>query len=393
MSVANISCAQTTLDRCVNCTIVVAACSTSIFARKCTGCTFAFGAKQLRFREAHNCTVLAACHSRPVIEASTGLRFGCWRLWYQGLQAHLTAAKIDVWANKWNHVYDFDTAQGAGGTVNWSSLDSPQEISAAKSIVQAAPAALAASVQLRVVVDWISWFAPAIPEKGSMAAQVANGAADSNAPQHHGKPAQATPASESEVQRGLAQNGLDASSPPASHESAGAPEPAAATPPTIPNTAHNVTTNTQDAPSDERWEPCVPLTAPLGAPTAAFLLLLPGSNWKQSGMAALAAVSSDSAGEAGAMAVSRCRAFAPSAEQAAALVSQVNTAGASAGPCLGVQLQWCDAADEGTDAGTLVTSRLSKLGLGGQNVCVLGREQASAAVQRWFVDWEYEFNK
>lgn len=358
--------------------------------------------------------MLAACHSRPVVEDCTGLRFGCWRLWYSALASQLEAAGIDVWANKWNDVYDFGSGgsqPGAAGAGVWTALDSTQEVAFAGNIAAAAPAALATSLHLRVVIGWSTWSAPRTAAAGSLAAQLGNGAADSNAPVHHGKPAEVPSATDSEVRQALAETPDDEAlqvseqvaitpppgvAAPPSAVSADAPQASAAAPPATPSSGADLLVSSVPAAdsTDESWTPCVPLTVPQGGPTAGFLLLLPSSNWPSTAYTALAAINSGQGSDTAGLAVTRCRPFVASAAQLQQLGLQQEKAGdASAGKCLGMQFQWVDAADEGADASAVLRAGLAGASMKPSSFAAIAGQPASNAVQRWFVEWEDEYNK
>ncbi len=67
-------------------------------------------------------------------------------------------------------------------------------------------------------------------------------------------------------------------------------------------------------------------------------------------------------------------------------------AGAGA-KCLGLQLQWTDAADEGADARAVLQQVLAPDMLRQDAFVTQAGDTALQAVQKWFVDWEDEFNK
>ena len=109
--------AQITVDECVNCRIVCGPVESSMFIRDSKNCVGAVACRQFRTRDLKNCDFALHCHSRPVIEESTGLRLGCWDLDYNGLSAHLSAALMTPFANHWSYVHDFTPRPG-----NWTFL-------------------------------------------------------------------------------------------------------------------------------------------------------------------------------------------------------------------------------------------------------------------------------
>ena len=322
----------------------------------------------------------------------------------------MAAAGIDVWANKWNSVYDFGGGASTGASA-WTALDSAQEVELASKIAAAAPHFLATSTELRVVTGWSTWCAPPASGSGGLTALQAAGAADSTAPLHHGRPTEAPSASTGTLREGLSEPASDtvvqaseqvaigtvpAVTPPSTDSaatSAGPPESNAAAPPSVPQSVAAADSGVDASADGSAWKPCVPLTAPLGGPTACFLLLLPGSQWPDSAYSVLAAVSSGQGSDTAGLGVMRCRPFAASATQLAMLGVQPEAADAAAGKkCLGVQLQWVDAADEGADASTVLQAVLPE-SVSADSFAACGGQTAADAVQHWFVDWEDEFNK
>lgn len=102
-----------TIDQCSNCRILVGACGASCFIRNCTGCEFAIASQQLRMRDCKDCALLIYCQTRPVVEASKQLRFGCWRHFYFGQLAQFREARLSPWSNHWSEVYDFSSSGAA----------------------------------------------------------------------------------------------------------------------------------------------------------------------------------------------------------------------------------------------------------------------------------------
>lgn len=108
-------CAMVTVDNCKDCRIFVGPTESSIFIRDSSGCSCAVICRQLRTRDCKDCSILLHCRTKPIIESSSELRFGCYSWRYKGLQQQLEAAKMSVLHNFWSYVYDF-TPNNSGGS-------------------------------------------------------------------------------------------------------------------------------------------------------------------------------------------------------------------------------------------------------------------------------------
>jgi protein XRP2 len=64
--------------------------------------------------------VLLHCRTRPIVETSRAVAFGCYAQGYAGLAAQLAAVKLSPLHNFWSAVFDFSPAEG-----NWGLL--PEE--------------------------------------------------------------------------------------------------------------------------------------------------------------------------------------------------------------------------------------------------------------------------
>lgn len=74
--------AQVTIDDCKNCRIFIGPTEASIFIRDCEDCKCVFICRQFRTRDIQNVDISLHCATRPVIETSKGLRFGCYGAHY-----------------------------------------------------------------------------------------------------------------------------------------------------------------------------------------------------------------------------------------------------------------------------------------------------------------------
>ena len=109
--------AQVTIDDCKDCRILIGPTDASVFIRDCENCTCAFVCRQFRTRDIKNVDIALHCATRPVIETSKGLRFGCYDFNYAGLGEHLAACSMSVYANHYSHIHDFNP-----DPTNWSFL-------------------------------------------------------------------------------------------------------------------------------------------------------------------------------------------------------------------------------------------------------------------------------
>lgn len=105
-------CATVTVDDCVNCRIFIAAIKSSIFVRDCTDCVVATSCQQFRTRDCKKLTAFLCCVTQPIIESTTGVKFGCLKMFYPQFEQHLQAAGISRFNNNWNNIHDFTPVPG-----------------------------------------------------------------------------------------------------------------------------------------------------------------------------------------------------------------------------------------------------------------------------------------
>lgn len=99
--------AQVTIDECKNCRIFIGPTEGAVFFRTCYGCKFVLICQQLRTRDCRDIDLLLFCGTKPTIEATSQIRFGCLQFAYFGLAEQLKAAGLNEWNNPWSNVYDF----------------------------------------------------------------------------------------------------------------------------------------------------------------------------------------------------------------------------------------------------------------------------------------------
>ncbi|KAG2483533.1 hypothetical protein HYH03_017638 [Edaphochlamys debaryana] len=108
---------QVTIDDCKDCRIYLGPVDGSVFIRDSNGCVLATACRQLRTRGCHDCSVALYCRTRPIVEASYNMSFGCFDMPYTAMEGHLRAAKLSPLHNYWWHIYDFTPKDG-----NWRLL-------------------------------------------------------------------------------------------------------------------------------------------------------------------------------------------------------------------------------------------------------------------------------
>ena len=105
-------CAAVTVDDCTNCRILIGAIKSSIFIRDCTNCVVVTTCQQFRTRDCKRLDILLYCVTKPIIESTTGTKFGCFRFNYPQLKDHMRAAGLGVFNNNWNSIHDFTPVPG-----------------------------------------------------------------------------------------------------------------------------------------------------------------------------------------------------------------------------------------------------------------------------------------
>lgn len=88
----------------------------SVFIRDCQDCSLATITRQLRCRDCSSCNLLLLVRTRPIIESSSSMAFGCYDLPYAGLGAQMAAAQLSPFHNFWSSVFDFTPAAAPTAT-------------------------------------------------------------------------------------------------------------------------------------------------------------------------------------------------------------------------------------------------------------------------------------
>lgn len=111
------------IDDCTNCRFFIGPVHSSIYIRDCTDCQFVVACQQFRTRDCKKVDTFLACATQPVIESSTGMKFGCFQYYYPELEDQFHKADLSIYNNNWSSVHDFTPVPGE---TNYSLL--PEEI-------------------------------------------------------------------------------------------------------------------------------------------------------------------------------------------------------------------------------------------------------------------------
>lgn len=109
---------------CVDCRVVVAPVSGSVFVLDCTRCVLSIAAKQIRLRNVTDCElrVFVPNPEGLIFEASTRVTVGPWEVSYEELASQYVMAGMDhEKENHWRRVYDFSPDPEGGR--HWSFVD------------------------------------------------------------------------------------------------------------------------------------------------------------------------------------------------------------------------------------------------------------------------------
>ncbi|XP_075901415.1 protein XRP2 [Nelusetta ayraudi] len=111
--------ATITIDDCVNCRIVLGPVKGSVFFRDCKDIKCVVACQQFRTRDCKKMDVFLCCATQPIIESSTGMKFGCFQYFYPDLGFHFKDAGLSIFNNNWSNIHDFTPVSGEN---NWSLL-------------------------------------------------------------------------------------------------------------------------------------------------------------------------------------------------------------------------------------------------------------------------------
>ncbi|XP_070565098.1 LOW QUALITY PROTEIN: protein XRP2-like [Ptychodera flava] len=111
--------ATITVDDCINCRIFIAPIKGSVYFRDCKDCKCVVACQQFRTRDCKKMDVFLCCQTQPIIESSTGMKFGCFQYYYPELKEHFKKSDLSVYNNNWSSIHDFTPVPGE---TNWSLL-------------------------------------------------------------------------------------------------------------------------------------------------------------------------------------------------------------------------------------------------------------------------------
>lgn len=111
--------ATITVDDCTNCKMFVGPNKGSIFLRNCKSMKCIIACGQFRTRDCKGIDTLLHCDSKPIIESSTHMKFGCFQYYYPELYDQFKAANLKCYNNTWSSIHDYTPVPGED---NWTLL-------------------------------------------------------------------------------------------------------------------------------------------------------------------------------------------------------------------------------------------------------------------------------
>ncbi|XP_060089871.1 protein XRP2-like [Heteronotia binoei] len=111
--------ATITIDDCTGCRIFLGPVKGSVFFRDCKDCKCIVACQQFRTRDCRKMEVFLCCATQPIIESSTGMKFGCFQYYYPELALQLKDAGLSIFNNTWSNIHDFTPVSGEN---NWGLL-------------------------------------------------------------------------------------------------------------------------------------------------------------------------------------------------------------------------------------------------------------------------------
>nr|XP_043638822.1 tubulin-folding cofactor C [Erigeron canadensis]XP_043638831.1 tubulin-folding cofactor C [Erigeron canadensis] len=119
------------INRLQDCKIYVGPVLGSILVEEVEGCLFVMASHQIRIHHAKMSDFYLQCRSRPIIEHSSGVRFGPYCLCYDGIESDLKEVNLYDDTGSWANVDDFQWLR-AVQSPNWSILPKSQHIDMVK---------------------------------------------------------------------------------------------------------------------------------------------------------------------------------------------------------------------------------------------------------------------
>ncbi|XP_063956961.1 protein XRP2-like [Lytechinus pictus] len=111
--------ATITVDDCTNCRLFVGPNKGSIFLRNCSSMKCVIACQQFRTRDCKSIETLLHCDSKPIIESSIKMKFGCFQFYYPELYDQFKAAGLKAFSNTWSNIHDYTPVPGEE---NWTLL-------------------------------------------------------------------------------------------------------------------------------------------------------------------------------------------------------------------------------------------------------------------------------
>ncbi|KAI1280509.1 Protein XRP2 [Halotydeus destructor] len=117
-----------TVDDCRDCVLFIGPTKGSIVLRNCINCRIMCASQQFRCRDCRCLSLFLLCSTKPTIESSHDLRFGCFSFYYRQLPEQFKEAGISIFNNFWYQVYDFNALDDDVNENHWTLL--PPDIKA-----------------------------------------------------------------------------------------------------------------------------------------------------------------------------------------------------------------------------------------------------------------------
>jgi protein XRP2 len=102
------TCDSVMIDDCKRCKIVVGPTTGSVFLRDCESCVVVVACRQFRTRDCVDIDTRLLVATRPIIETSAKMRFGCFDFHYHELGAQLKASGMTPYSNFWSRAFNFN---------------------------------------------------------------------------------------------------------------------------------------------------------------------------------------------------------------------------------------------------------------------------------------------
>eukprot|EP00794_Sanderia_malayensis_P016895 gene16895-18601_t len=109
--------ATITVDDCENCKFVFGPIKGSVFFRNCKSCQSIVACQQFRSRDCIKLDTFLCCTSQPIIESSSGMKFGCFQYSYPELAGQFQKSGLSIFNNNWSNIHDFTPVPAE---TNWS---------------------------------------------------------------------------------------------------------------------------------------------------------------------------------------------------------------------------------------------------------------------------------